>query len=262
MDGKIKETFIKSTKEDKKSNGWESGISVLRRMEVIIPVKLLLVCNEIADKVRNDEFSIVCNCVLEGKTLQLSEEYYIPKQVVTSSSIEYQKDEYQFNTVIHRHPDGCHSFSSTDHEYINQNFQLSILYTKESGFVTGLYNLKHDDFIIPIPCEIYVDYDLEIDISNIKKPEPLIVVDHTRRFKRRQNESKDKPKSDLDLVVKHEWDSDKDKLLPEEKFDYSMMRELLLEEVNEQIWDHEHRIGTLEESMYYMDSFSGPEKPF
>jgi proteasome lid subunit RPN8/RPN11 len=108
-------------------------------MKVIVPLKLLLVCNSIVAKLDGEEFSIVTN--IESRTsdtLTLSEEYYIPKQRVTSGSIDYLPDDYSHSVVIHRHPNGLNTFSKTDHEYINQNFELSLLYTEEEYFVNGL----------------------------------------------------------------------------------------------------------------------------
>ena len=260
MDDKsIKSKEIKPVKKE----SWDSGIKILKKMEVIIPLKLLLVCNQISGKVRDDEFSIVTNIKeRDDITLELSEEYYIPKQIVTSTSIEYLKDEYKFNTVIHRHPDGMNCFSSTDKEFINQNFELSILYTKEDGFVTGVYNLKHDDYVIQIPVECFVDYGIEdIDITNIQKPAPVMVIDKMKRTRSRFKDSKEKPNSEIELVAKHEWDLN-DKLLPEEKFDYGMMREIILEDVNDQIMDHEYRLNTLEETIYHNTGFNCDASPF
>jgi hypothetical protein len=253
----------KETKPMKKES-WDSGIKILKKMEVIIPLKLLLVCNQISDKVRGDEFSIVTNIKAKDDiTIELAEDYYIPKQIVTSTSIEYLKDEYKFNCVIHRHPDGMNCFSGTDKEFINQNFALSILYTKQDGFVTGIFNLKHNDYVIQIPVECYVDYGIEdIDIQYIKKPEPLIVIDKMKRTRSRFKDHKEKPNSEIDLIAKHEWDSDKDKLLPEEKLDYAMMKDLLLEEVNEQLQGIEYRLDNIEEAVFHQTGFYADGTPF
>ena len=155
---------------NKRSDCWESDLKVINKIKVIIPLKLLLVCNNIVSKLDGEEFSIVTN--IAGKTsdtITLSEEFYIPKQKVTSGSIDYLPDEYNHQVVIHRHPKGLHSFSATDQKYINQNFELSLLYTAEEQFVNGLYNFKHEDSIIPIPIEAIIDYGLEdIDVSNIE----------------------------------------------------------------------------------------------
>ncbi|MFZ1320769.1 MAG: hypothetical protein WAT71_04360 [Ignavibacteria bacterium] len=152
------------------SKSWESDLIVIEKMKVVVPLKLLLVCNSIASMLDGEEFSIVTNIKKKtSDTIILSEEYYIPKQKVTSGSIDYLPDEYSHSVVIHRHPNGLNTFSRTDHEFINQNFELSLLYTAEESFVNGLYNLKHEDAIIPIPVKAIIDSGIEdIDISNIE----------------------------------------------------------------------------------------------
>jgi hypothetical protein len=258
---------IKSKLKDKKekSEAWESGLKILKKMQVVIPLKLLLVCNQIADKIE-DEFSIVTNIFEKDDIeLTLSEEFYIPKQEVNSSYINYHPDEYKFNTVIHRHPDNCNSFSSTDQNYINQNFELSILYTKRDGFIAGQYNLKHENgYLIQLPVEIFVDYGIdEIDLGNIGKPAPLVVIDKSKKHKGRE------PKSRI-LDTEHEWDlrkfdtipERKDKLLFEEKLDYAMMKDFLLEEINEQIQGMEYRLDNLEDMVFHQASFATNGSPF
>jgi len=152
---------------------WESDLKIIDKIKVIVPLKLLLVCNSITAKLDGEEFSIVTN--IESRTsdtITLSEDYYIPKQKVTAGSIEYLPDEYSHTVVIHRHPDDLNNFSKTDHEFINQNFELSLLYTEKDYFVNGVFNLKYEDAIIPVPVSTVIDYGLEeINIDNI---EPII----------------------------------------------------------------------------------------
>lgn len=152
------------------SCSWESDLKVIERMRVIIPLRLLLVCNSIAAKLDGEEFSIVTNIIKRSSdTITLSEDYYIPKQRVTAGSIDYLPDHYVHNVVIHRHPNALNTFSRTDQEYINQNFELSLLYTAEEYFVNGIYNMKYEDAIIPIPVKPVIDYGLEeIDMTNIE----------------------------------------------------------------------------------------------
>ncbi len=252
------ESSLFSSILDKPKEAWESGIKVLHGIDVIIPVKLLLVCNHISDKL-TDEFSILTSISeREESTLTLSKGFYIPKQRVTQHSIDYLPDQYSFNTVIHRHPDGMNTFSSTDREYINQNFELSILYTKAEGFVHGVFNLKHDDYLIQLPIAIYIDYGLRnIDLSNIER-ESLLISFKKERRPRRQDKSWDITRSDT--VNKSEPDSGlglftsepyREKLLPEENLDYAMMKDLLLEDVNMQMEDMDYRLTSLEEAITY-----------
>jgi hypothetical protein len=238
---------MEEKKQKDKPETWESGIKILKRMQVIIPLKLLLVCNQIAEKVREDEFSIVTNIAEKDDIeMTLSEEFYIPKQIVSHSSIEYQPDEYKFNCVIHRHPDGFNSFSSTDQNYINQNFELSILYTKRDGFVAGLYNLKHENgYLIQLPVEIYVNYGIDdIELTNIQKPAPLMVIEKpSRKSKARHDRNKLESTFDIDL----------------ERIDKEDSRKLLIEEkleVTEQIQGIEFRLDNLEDAFFHQSSFA------
>ena len=246
---------IKLKSNDKKEI-WDSGIKILKKMQVIIPLRLLLVCNQIADKMDGDEFSILANISEKENTeLKLSEDYYIPKQIVSTASIAYQPDEYNFNTVIHRHPDGFNSFSTTDQNFINQNFLLSVLYTKSQGFVNGLYNLRHENgYLIQLPVEIFVDYGIdEIDISNIQKPAPLMIIDKPRKQKSKHDRKRD---WDLDLPEHRE------KLFPEETMDYALMKDFMLDEINGEIQDLQYRINNLEESIYHNTGLGCENTPF
>jgi len=169
---------IKEKPATKSTNGWDSGLEIIRNVEIVVPLKLLLVCDNIASKMRGEEFSIVTKIDQKLRnTIYLSEEYYIPKQTVSTARIEYEPDEYNgFDVVIHRHPNGCNSFSGTDNDYINRNFMLSLLYTRQDGFVKGLYNLKISETeVVQLSVEISVDYgSVEVDVSNIKKEEFII----------------------------------------------------------------------------------------
>jgi len=245
-----KDKHQKSNKSEviftEKREAWESGIKILDKMDVIIPAKLLFICDKISSKVHTNEFSIVTNIKdKDDNTLILSEEYYIPKQKVANTSIEYLPDEYNFNVVIHRHPDGMQNFSGTDKTYINQNFELSILYTKDEGFCNGVYNLRLDHYLVQIPVEIYIDYGLEeIDISNIERETFLSTFNRGKSDKWHN-----KRDSGFD-IFSDSLDKSESKLFPEETFDYSM-REMMLDEINSEIQNLEHRVTNIEDSMFH-----------
>jgi len=243
MQEKDKQKTKQAAKPESKPNekeAWDSGIKILKKISVIIPMNLLLVCNRITEKVNDDEFSIVTSIEQENDTvMRLSDKYYIPKQIVSSMSIEYLPDQYRFDTVIHRHPDGFNSFSVTDQEYINRNFRLSVLYTKENGFVNGVYNLKYKDYIIPVPVKIIIDYGIdEIDVSNIKKPAP--VTELARKLK-------DKSKM---RIEGYEEPDTSENMFPEEKLDYGLMKRILLEEVQDKLEEIDSRLSTVEDCIY------------
>lgn len=180
-------------------NQWESELNIITSIQVVIPVKLYLVCNQIAGKVGGNEFSIVTDIKeKDNKNILLNDEFYIPKQKVNPSNIDYLPDDYHHSVCIHRHPDGCNGFSSTDKEYINQNFVLSLLYTRREGFVNGIYNMRLDDkTMIQLPVEISVDYNLgEIDIGNIVEEKDIFNDDLPIRSKKYLS----KKKEDLDEI--------------------------------------------------------------
>jgi len=183
-------------------NQWESELNIISLIQVIIPVKLYLVCNQIAGKVGGNEFSIVTDIKeKDNQNILLTDVFYIPKQKVNPSNIDYLPDDYHHSVCIHRHPDGCNGFSSTDKEYINQNFILSLLYTRRDGFVNGIYNMRLDDkTMIQLPVEIKVDYNLEeISIENIIEEKDLFTDDDLpTRYKGKKHLNK--KEEDLDEI--------------------------------------------------------------
>jgi len=311
---------IKNEKDNKKSNSkdmgknylsnnrstsgaWESGIKILESVKVTIPLKLLLICNQIAERLNGEEFSILVNLTEKDNTIKLSEEFYIPQQVVSATSIDYIPEDYNFNTVIHRHPDGLNNFSLTDKNFINQNFKLSVLYTRRDGFVGGVYNLKHSESIIQLPIEIVVDTGLEqIDISKINTVRDSFFKSSGRTDRNvllnDRNDSKGNGKAygsaddrETDMFAESiNRKADKDQELPfgmhidrrgdnrartsnnsmfdlekedrektnklleklsEENLDYNLLKRILLEEVNDNIYELEGRISEMEGVMYY-----------
>lgn len=272
--------------------GWESGIKILDAVRVIIPLKLLLVCNQIADRLSGEEFSILVNLNEKDKVIRLSEEFHIPQQVVSNASIDYIPEDYNFNTVIHRHPDGMNSFSSTDKNFINQNFKLSILYTHKDGFVHGVYNLKYDNYLVQLPIEIIVDMGLElIDIQNIQtvrasrnEIDRRLDIDDERligngraygsmfdgdddlpfgrsmdrRFGHRGKRriiSDDKTSTfDLDKDSSEEEKRELKKL-DEENLDYGLIKRIILEDVNDNIETLDMRLTNMEDFIQYSGHF-------
>ena len=92
-------------------NQWESELNIISSIQVVIPVKLYLVCNQIAGKVGGNEFSIVTDIKeKDSQNILLTDNFYIPKQKVNPSNIDYLPDVYNHSVCIHRHPDGCNGF--------------------------------------------------------------------------------------------------------------------------------------------------------
>ncbi|MCX6165166.1 MAG: hypothetical protein NTU73_09980 [Ignavibacteriae bacterium] len=172
----------------KKADCWDSEMKFLKKVDVIIPQKILKVCDKIASKMNGNEFSIICNIENQkGDKIYLKDTYYIPLQEVSSASVDYKPDDnIRGDVVIHRHPRGCNGFSPTDNEYINKNYKLSILYTREDKFITGVFNLKHKEFVIPIEVNCLVEEE-PIEIENFeniqeRKFETVMIPDRADDF--------------------------------------------------------------------------------
>lgn len=146
---------------------WTS-IEVIDKFNVKIPENLNKLCDYIATQLTT-EYAILTNIAsIEEDVITLKEEFYIPKQTVSTSFITIDSSDTNiknYDTIIHRHPDGCHYFSTTDNDHINLNFKNSILYTKAKNFVKGIYNLpisKRKFFQIENEFEI-IENDIEVD---------------------------------------------------------------------------------------------------
>lgn len=146
---------------------WTS-IEVIEKFNVKIPENLNRLCDYMATQLTT-EYAILTNIAsIEEDVITLKEEFYIPKQTVSTSFITIDSSDTNiknYDTIIHRHPDGCHWFSTTDKEHINLNFKNSILYTKAQDFVKGIYNLavsKRKFFQIENKFEI-VPNDIQVD---------------------------------------------------------------------------------------------------
>ncbi|KXK54210.1 MAG: hypothetical protein UZ05_CHB002000938, partial [Chlorobi bacterium OLB5] len=62
-------------------NQWESELIIISSIQVVIPVKLYLVCNQIAGNVGGNEFSVVTDIKeKDNQIILLTDEFYIPKQ--------------------------------------------------------------------------------------------------------------------------------------------------------------------------------------
>ena len=84
---------------------------------------------------------------------------FIPKQKVTSVTVDFQEDppEDNYNGVIHRHPTGCKNFSGTDAHHINRNFEFSLLY-EGNDVIRGIINVAVGNVRIQLPLKIEVQY--------------------------------------------------------------------------------------------------------
>ena len=158
------------------SKGWNT------KPKIVIPAYLLLICNAIQQKLPGKEFSILVK-VAEVKpyTVILSEDFVIPKQEVTGSTVDYDPDDWAerleegYNAAIHSHHDMDIGFSGTDKNILHSHGKLiaSVLYAKQK-FKEGVVIANTDLFgTAQIEAEVQVIYP-EVDISNITEKQPQI----------------------------------------------------------------------------------------
>jgi proteasome lid subunit RPN8/RPN11 len=145
-------------------------MSICKDIIIVVPEKIEDILKELDIRFRHVEYSIFCQSDrIEtselGDTLfiYLKDTYYIPEQSVSAAFVNYEEDHKDYDTVIHKHPDGCMSFSGTDREFINSNFDYSLLFVNKS-FQTG--NAR-----IPINSEktIYITMSAKVKVERIIK---------------------------------------------------------------------------------------------
>lgn len=136
-----------------------TSIKVHKSFTIVIPHKIELLLLALNQEYADVEYTILTKTTWnsESKQFVMAEEYFIPQQQVTSVHIDYDEDNVNFNTVIHKHPDGCMNFSGTDEEYINTNFDFSVLWVNRT-FHIGYAKIKcsqySDDCFVRVPLEI------------------------------------------------------------------------------------------------------------
>jgi len=146
---------------------WDSGLKIIKNPKVLIPLKILLVCQKIQEKIGYKEFSILCRGAWYFEGFKVSEDYIIPEQEVTSSSVDYLEplEQYKqrgYNVVIHSHPWGHHyggtSFSASDEETINAHFVCSVLFNGKQFCEAVISVQVNSNMKLQIPCSIEIIY--------------------------------------------------------------------------------------------------------
>lgn len=155
-------------------------ITPVKSFQCLIPLKIQKVMLEINRHFTSVEFSIFTKVEFcsEKKVFVMGEEFYIPEQEVSGAAITYKGDNLDFNCVIHKHPNNCMSFSGTDQQYINRNFEFSFLWVN-SNFHIGIHNKHIEDLgtrvvidIKPVVEEENTTYVPAEMLNKIKKHQP------------------------------------------------------------------------------------------
>ena len=114
---------------------FRSTLVVHDKLVVRIPEEIGDICDEIQNRYRNDEFSILCKADWGPKGFTLSRtEWTIPIQKISGGSVDYDAEnllelkQQGYNTVIHSHPFQMKVFSGRDKDTICTHFPCSVLY--------------------------------------------------------------------------------------------------------------------------------------
>ncbi|MFW6225504.1 MAG: hypothetical protein ACOC3V_00930 [bacterium] len=160
-----------TNRTDEKEYDWFIEKNVTRTELIIkIPVKIKNVMEYLSKKYRGLEFSIITSTRYnkEEDIFIMNKEFYIPEQYVSRVFIDYKESiPPQYNTVIHKHPNGINHFSSTDVEYINTNFDFSLLWVN-GQFEIGVTNIMSVYGKISFPLFPIIEYE-ELKKSQLKK---------------------------------------------------------------------------------------------
>lgn len=127
-----------------KNTEWTSDLKVIKatQMKINLPSSVLGDLQDIHSVIKSSEFSIYVDYYFnDNGEVVIKEDIVIPEQEVTTGSVEYNEDPAGFKGVIHRHPAGARSFSGVDDQYINSNFDVSILFIPPSDFPQAIVNL-------------------------------------------------------------------------------------------------------------------------
>ena len=150
----------------------DTGLQIITDVIVNIPESILKVCDSFQKRLNRNEFSIVGKTSLSDGEFVLSEEYYVPRQKVSPTSVVFREDiPSEWNTVIHSHPFKSRNFSQTDIESINCNFPFSYLYSC-GEFTHGTLSLRMPEYGATIQVDVaefrIIKETVEVDTSPIE----------------------------------------------------------------------------------------------
>lgn len=189
---------VKSTSKKTNSNTvWKSGLKEIPHT-IFLTEKLKYIIDTIQKEVGRNEFTILVKGKWSDKGFLLSEDYYIPEQKVTSSSVDYDNDlrelreEEGYNTLLHSHPftrNGA-SYSGADETSVNMHFDAAMLLDGDNNLCKGKCMVSNNGGVLKIDMDIEIispDYDISPNIDNIKESSTYSYNKNNNK----DNESKD-----------------------------------------------------------------------
>lgn len=111
-----------------KKEEWDNG-GLHREIVVKVPERIIALFHFLDRKLSTEWMVFLKVDRIENNIIFLSEEFFIPEQEVQHSHVEAKEQpSREFNVVVHKHPRGIRTFSSTDYENINSNNAISLLW--------------------------------------------------------------------------------------------------------------------------------------
>lgn len=125
-----------------------TGLRIHEHATIVLPADIARMMVGVVDLLPNPDleygFYLKGRWVPESATVEVAPgEYIFPRQETTPASIRFTEEPPgpEWNVVIHRHPQGCRSFSSTDRASINEEFLASILFIPQWEFPDAVVNI-------------------------------------------------------------------------------------------------------------------------
>lgn len=135
-----------------KSNVFDSGLSVVEPddIEVIVPEQIRRITEAVQREAGDSkEVALLFKGEWNGDQFVVQrDDYIIPEQEVTGTHIDYNEDlskyrEQGYNVHLHSHPftSGNTSFSGTDDDHSNSQFDCALLFNGSYSIVDGVVNI-------------------------------------------------------------------------------------------------------------------------
>jgi proteasome lid subunit RPN8/RPN11 len=188
---------------------FDNLLQVHSRATILVPSSIVTLLNSILGGLANkgSEYGIYLKGTLNKQTMTmtLSEEYMIPKQEVTSVTIDFKEDppSTDWNVVLHRHPDGVTRFSGTDVSSINKEFDASLLFIPPFDFPQAIMNVDiGDGVLLQLPANVVqICGGKPVDVSMIVQKREAFMTPAKGKGLPLKRKFKIKPRVDDKLVA-------------------------------------------------------------
>lgn len=161
---------------------FDSGMTVMDDVDVIVPEKVRDICISIQNSVGRPEWGALFKGEWTDNGFEVKPEYVIPEQTVSRAHIDYDEDLKKFRDEgyvvnVHSHPFSGRNagFSGTDDEHINSHFTAALLYAGNAeDIVDGLLNLTVKPGVkVQVDGNVQVEREEDtlpdVDIDSIEK---------------------------------------------------------------------------------------------